>query len=102
MHVAVVQVDLHVPLSRSLKEKRAAVRPVVEGLRHRFALSVAEVGFLEKWQRALIGFAVVSGSHAHAQDVVGSAERWLWSRPDVEVAGFTVRWIDDDGEMGDA
>ena len=28
--------DLHVPESRSLKTKRAAIRPIVDGLRHRF------------------------------------------------------------------
>lgn len=92
MHVAVVVVELHIPQSRSLKEKRAVVRPIVEGLRHRFQLSVAEVGYQDKWQRALIGFAVVSETYAHAEEVVGAAERWVWSKTEIEISTFRVEW----------
>ena len=99
MHIAVVRFQLHIPQSRSLKEKRAAVKPIVEGIRHRFALSVAEVGYQDKWQRALVGVAVVSGSQAHAAEVVDSLERWVWSRPDVEVSLFDRQWSSwDDAE----
>jgi uncharacterized protein YlxP (DUF503 family) len=92
-----VRFQLHIPQSRSLKEKRAVVRPIVEGLRHRFSLSVAEVGHQDKWQRATIGLAVVSDSPAHAAEVVDAVERWVWSRPDVEVSAFERQWtgIDD-------
>jgi uncharacterized protein YlxP (DUF503 family) len=94
MHAAIVQFELHIPSSRSLKEKRAVVKPIVEGIRSRFSLSVAEVGFQDKWQRALIGFAVVSDSYGHAAEVVDTVERWVWSRPDVEVSSFRADWHD--------
>ncbi len=94
MHAAIVQFELHIPSSRSLKEKRAVVKPIVEGIRSRFSLSVAEVGYQDKWQRALIGFAVVSDSYGHAAEVVDTVERWVWSRPDVEVSGFRTEWPD--------
>jgi uncharacterized protein YlxP (DUF503 family) len=97
VHVGLALVELHIPHSRSLKEKRAALKPVVEGLRQRFSLSVAEVDYQDKWQRALIGFAVVSGTYAHASEVVDAAERWVWSRPDIEVSSFTTRWSTFDG-----
>jgi len=95
MHVAIVQLELHIPTSRSLKEKRAALRPIVEGIRHRFQLSVAEVGYQDKWQRALVGMAVVSGSYTHATDVVAAVERWVWSKPDVEVCAFDTTWVEE-------
>ena len=94
VHVAVVQLELHIPTSRSLKEKRAVLRPIVEGLRHRFQISVAEVGYQDKWQRALIGMAVVSDSYSHAGEVVDNVERWVWSKPDVEVTRFDTTWVD--------
>ncbi len=94
MHVAVVQLELHIPTSRSLKEKRAALRPIVEGMRHRFQVSVAEVGYQDKWQRALVGMAVVSDSYSHAAEVVDAVERWVWSKPEVEVCRFDTDWIE--------
>jgi len=95
VHVAVVQLELHIPTSRSLKEKRAVLRPIVEGLRHRFQISVAEVGYQDKWQRALVGMAVVSDSYSHAVDVVDNVERWVWSKPGVEVCRFETTWVDE-------
>jgi uncharacterized protein len=92
VHVAVVQLELHIPTSRSLKEKRAVLRPIVEGIRHRFQISVAEVGYQDKWQRALVGMAVVSDSYGHAVEVVDNVERWVWSKPEIEVTRFEVTW----------
>jgi uncharacterized protein len=89
-----VQCELHIPTSRSLKEKRAVLRPIVEGLRHRFQISVAEVGYQDKWQRALVGMAVVSDSYGHAVEVVDNVERWVWSKPEIEVTRFDTTWVD--------
>ena len=97
MHVAIVQLELHIPTSRSLKEKRAVLRPIVEGIRHRFQISVAEVGYQDKWQRALIGMAVVSDSYGHAVEVVDNVERWVLSKPEVEVTRFEMEWHADGG-----
>ncbi len=98
MHVAVVRLEFHIPQARSLKEKRAVVRPVVEGLRHRFSLSVAEVAYQDKWQRAAIGLAVVSETYGHAADVVDAVERWVWSRAEIEVSSFSTQWSTYEGE----
>ena len=95
MHVAVVRLELHIPTSRSLKEKRAALRPIIEGIRHRFGISVAEVGYQDKWQRSLVGMAVVSDSYSHAADVVASVERWIWSKPQIDVCSFETTWVDE-------
>jgi uncharacterized protein YlxP (DUF503 family) len=44
---------------RSLKEKRRVVKSLITQLRNHFNTSVAEVGSLDRYQRAEIGFAVV-------------------------------------------
>jgi uncharacterized protein YlxP (DUF503 family) len=80
-----VSFDLHVPHSRSLKAKRAAVRPIVDGLRHRFKVSVAEVDHQDQWQRATIGVAVISSSDGHLREVLDSIERFVANAPDVEL-----------------
>ena len=89
-----VRLELHIPTSRSLKEKRAVLRPIVEGLRHRFQISVAEVDYQDKWQRTLIGMAVVSDSYSHAVEIVDKVERWVWSKPEIEVTRFETTWMD--------
>ena len=58
MIVGVAVVELRVHASQSLKEKRGVVRKIVGRLRHRFNVSVAEVGGQDTWQRAVIGLTM--------------------------------------------
>src|SRR5262245_25992155 len=86
--------DLHVPESRSLKAKRAAIRPIVDGLRHRFRISVAEVGHQEQWQRAVIGVAIVAESDGRVQELLDAVDRFVANAPDVELLGTEVAWLE--------
>ena len=60
-------VTLHLPASRSLKEKRQVVRSLTERLRRQFNVAVAEVEEQDTWQTAVLGLAVVSNEAGHAQ-----------------------------------
>lgn len=64
MIVGVAVVELRVHASQSLKEKRGVVRKIVGRLRHRFNVSVAEVGGQETWQRAVIGLSMAGSDEA--------------------------------------
>lgn len=94
MHVAALSIDLHLPEARSLKAKRAIVKPITEGLRRRFAVSVAEVAHHDQCQRAGIGVAVVGASPSHLVDVLDEVERFVWSRTDVQVLSMDRSWLD--------
>ena len=59
MIVGVAVLELRVHESQSLKEKRGVVRRIVGRLRHRFNVSVAEVGGQDTWQRAVVGISLV-------------------------------------------
>jgi uncharacterized protein YlxP (DUF503 family) len=93
MHVACLTLELHLPNVHSLKEKRAVLRPILEGVRRRFEVAVAEVDYQDRWQRATVGVAAVSGSAGHAQDVLDAAERFIWSFPEVEVTASQREWL---------
>jgi uncharacterized protein len=96
MIVCVLRVELLVPSAHSLKEKRAVIRPMIDGARHRFSVSAAETAFQDKWQRAEIGVALVGGTEAHVRDVVEAVERFLWSFPEVEISAMERSWFDPD------
>jgi uncharacterized protein YlxP (DUF503 family) len=100
VHAAAVRFDLHIPESRSLKVKRAAVRPIVDGLRHRYHVSVAEIGHQDQWQRAELGVALVAESDGHLRDVLDEVERFVDRAPDVEVLEVEVVHFDGEGTLG--
>jgi len=90
-----MEIDLHLPACRSLKAKRAVLRPIVEGLRSRFRASVAEVGDQDLWQRASIGVAVVGGTTGQVEDVMDEIERWIWAQPGIEVLSMDRTWMEE-------
>ncbi len=61
MFVGIVRIELHIPGSSSLKDKRSVVRGLKERIRHRTMAAVAEVDHQDLWQRCALGVAVVSG-----------------------------------------
>jgi uncharacterized protein len=95
MHVAALAIELHLPDCHTLKAKRAAVKPILEGLRRRFHVAAAEVDNQDKWQRASLGVSVVAGSHAHACDILDAVERFVWSFPEVQVLDMRRHWLED-------
>ena len=91
MYTGTALFDLLLPGdSRSLKAKRAYVRPIVAALR-RFEVSVSEVGALELCGRAEIGVAVVAAEAAHVGEVLDSCERLVAARPEVELLSVQRR-----------
>jgi len=89
VHVASVVFDVRIRGAHSLKDKRAVVRPVLDGCRRRFAVAAAEVGHQDQWQQAGLGMATVSGSDGHAREVLDAVERFVWSFPELEVISCT-------------
>ena len=96
MHVQALSMDLHLPHCRSLKDKRSALRPIIDGVDHRFPVAVAEVDHQDRWQRARIGVAAVSGSARQVVEIIDEVERFVWSRPDIEVGAVERSWLEID------
>ena len=94
VHAAAVRYDLHIPQSRSLKVKRQTIRPIVDGLRHRFHLSVAEVDFQDQWQRAAIAVAIVASTDSQLREVLAAVERFVVAAPDVELLDVETAWLE--------
>ena len=96
MHVLAMEIDLHLGECRSLKARRAVLKPIVEGSRRRFGVASAEVDGGDTWQRASLGFAVVSNSVHHATEVMDEVERFVWSAAGVQVLGVRRSWLEEE------
>jgi uncharacterized protein len=81
--------------SRSLKQKRSYLRPIIAMLR-RFDVSVAEVGAQNLHGRAQIGVAVVAADAAQARKVIDTCEHQVAGRPEIELLSVRRRLHGDD------
>jgi len=96
VYVAALTFDLHLPQARSLKDKRAIIRPIIDGCRNRYHVAAAEVDHQDRWQRACVAVAAVSSTAGHVADVLDGVERFVWSFPEIEVVGSERRWLEDE------
>ncbi len=97
MWIAVVRLDLLIPGSRSLKDRRQAVRSLKERLRHRFDVACSEVGDLESWNRASLGLAAVSNEKALLQDIVSEISRYAQNDPNAQITGIETDYLNYEG-----
>jgi uncharacterized protein YlxP (DUF503 family) len=95
MYAGVLAVDLVLD-SRSLKAKRAVVRPLVAHLRREFAVAAAESGHLDLVGRTEIAVAVVASDLAHCRDVLDICERWLADEPHVGFVSANRTYVSDE------
>jgi uncharacterized protein YlxP (DUF503 family) len=96
MYTETAVFDLLLPSdSRSLKQKRSYVRPIVAMLK-KFEVSVAEVGFHDLHGRAQIGVAAVAADPAQARAVIDTCENQVAGRPEIELLSVRRRLHGDD------
>ena len=75
MVVGTLRFVLQLPGSASLKAKRHELRKVIDRIRARFNVSIAEVGDNDLWQRATIGVAAVGNDRAFVNEVLDKVLR---------------------------
>ena len=67
MPVGVLTLEIQIPYSHSLKEKRAVLLKVRDRLRGRFNVAVAELDHQDVWQRATLGIVSISDSQKYLE-----------------------------------
>jgi uncharacterized protein YlxP (DUF503 family) len=81
MAVGLLILEIHIPDSRSLKDKRQVLRSLKDRLRARFNVAVAELDYQDSWQRAQVGIVSLSNNAAHLEQslrtVLSEAEQIL-------------------------
>jgi len=85
MRAAALRVELHLPTPQSLKEKRAVLRPFIEGIRRLGSYSVAEVAYHDLWQRAVVGVAIAAPDGQSLAMQISKLRRYLDEQLEVEV-----------------
>ncbi len=78
--------ELHLPHSRSLKEKRKVVKGVVDRLHDRYRVSVRESGFHDLHQRAEVAVAYLAGSESELDRMAGEMRRIVDTLPEAMVS----------------
>ena len=94
IHVGVARLELHIPENGSLKTKRMVVRSVVQRVRNRFNVAVAEVDTQDVWEVATLGIVCVSDDPRHSNEMLSKVLAFIESeRLDAEVGDVQMELI---------
>jgi uncharacterized protein len=79
MVVGISSIELYFSETHSLKDKRQAIRKIVDKTRTKFNISIMEVEQSNLWQRASVGFAVVGVKKDHVNSAIESVCEYVES-----------------------
>lgn len=83
MYVLYGKIQLFLPHSCSLKDKRQIVHSITNRIRKRFNISINEVAHQDLWQRGGLGFAASCAAYADAERIIGAINETLDDYDDV-------------------
>lgn len=101
MFIGLGRLTLALGQSRSLKDKRAVVRKLVDRVRSKHSVSIAEVDRHDAWQQAVLGLAVVGADGQQVRILVDEVVRDIEEAYVAPVLSVDVRLVKfDDFEDG--
>jgi len=93
MVVGVQRLDIRLYEIQSLKQKRSQVSRLLTRLRSRFPISIAEVGYQDLLQRAIIGLSMTAGSESQLESVFHKIEEEIYSSGSAELLNSDVEFL---------
>ncbi|NGZ01888.1 MAG: DUF503 domain-containing protein [Nitrospira sp. WS238] len=85
MVVGLCTVEVNIPGSQSLKDKRQVLHSLKDRLRGKFNLSIAEVDGQDLWQRAVLGMACVANDGGYVNQILDQALNVIKGMPSLEI-----------------
>jgi uncharacterized protein YlxP (DUF503 family) len=79
MVVGTIIIELHLHDNHSLKGKRKIVRSMVDKVKHKFNVAIAEVGSNDKWQKIELGVSTVGNDRRHVDSSLAEVLSFLES-----------------------
>lgn len=85
-------IELHLPYSRSLKDKRAVVKSLKDRLAERLRISVVDAGSQDLWQTATLGVCTVSRDDGSVRSAFATIQRIVDEETRAVILSFDKRF----------
>ena len=93
VNILYIELEIFLPYSQSLKDKRRVTRRLKDGLRSHFNLAIAEIGLLDQWQRIAMGITLIGTNPRQLEELQSSIQNWIRERLDGELTLFCTDWL---------
>ena len=86
MIVGICHLDVIIPENHSLKGKRQVIKKIIDRVRNRFNISIAEVGDNELWQRSQLGISLVGNDRRIVNSYLDKVVNFIEAMNIVDIA----------------
>ena len=93
MHIGVCKIWLRIPQSHSLKVKRRVIKSLVERLKNRFNIAIAEVEALNTHEAAVLAAVSVSNDAAHLNRLISHVITFIETNVDAELVDYKTEFF---------
>lgn len=93
MIVGILTLQLFFGEAVTLKDKRRALKSIIDQVRARFNVSVAEVGEQDLWQRSTVGVSFVSSESAYVHKVFAAVVRLVEGQGEVSIIDYKIELL---------
>ena len=91
--IGALTLELRIEDAHSLKDKRHVVRGLKDRLRHKFNVSVAEIGSQDVWQHAVIAIVAVGSDREYAEQLLNAVEQEAEAFLGGALTGSGTEWL---------
>lgn len=92
-YVVIITIELLISHADSLKSKRRVISSIKDRIRTKFNASVAEIAYLEEWQRSLIGVSMISNNKRQLERGVRSINHLFEQIRDIQILNVEMEWL---------
>ncbi len=93
MLVGVLILDLYIPASNSLKDKRGILKRLKDRIRNKFNVSVSEIDDQDVWRRAQLAVAHVSNRGNLCNSILSQVVNFVEREHDVQILDYRLEFL---------
>ncbi len=93
MTVGLLQLELLIPASRSLKGKRRVLKSIKDRARSKFNISIAEIDDHDVWNKAVLAACCVSNDVRHCNETLSKVVNFIESNHESELHDYHIEML---------
>ncbi len=90
MIIGICRVELSIPNSFSLKDKRRVLKSLIIRTRNKFNVSISEIEENDSWQKAVLGISSVSNNSQFTNKVLNEVIDFIEREKDLIILDYSI------------
>ena len=91
--IILLTLELHIPASGSLKEKRRVLKSLKDRIHHAFNVSVAETDYQDKWQRAILSVCAVGNDKKYLNGIMDRIVQLVQTIDQAQMTDYSIEFL---------